>query len=79
MNGWCKFIKENDNEVNIEYSLGADNRCTGKLKWDKATKQVTILRLADNSTTVLTSHFVCVVRGRIRRGFELNRLYYLAA
>ena len=78
MNGWCKFVEENDNGAIIEYSLGADNRCTGKLKWDKDTQQITILRLATNATATLTDHFICVVRSRIRRGFELNRLYYLA-
>lgn len=78
MNGWCKFIAGDSNEQIIEYSLGENNNCGGKLIWNKDTQEITIMSLADGATSALTNHFICVIRGRIRRGFEFNRLYYLA-
>lgn len=78
MNGWCKFIATNSDEQIIEYSLSEPAACDGKLSWNKFAGQITITRLADGASRALTNQFICAVRGRIRRGFEFNRLYYLA-
>ena len=78
MNGWCKFTEENSDKVIIEYSLGANNSCDGKLSWSKSTQEITVMCLSNGATSMFTRHFICAVRGRIRRGFEFNRLYYLA-
>ena len=78
MNGWCKFTAESPNGLVILYSLEENRSCDGMLFFDKDTKELSITRLSRGATTDLTKHFICAVRGRIRRGFELNKIYYLA-
>ena len=77
MNGWCKFIINAEQKIIVCYSLEENNTCDGELSLDQKTQEIKILRLASGATTALTNHFICSVRGRIRRGFELNKLYYL--
>lgn len=78
MNGWCKFTFEDEKKVTIKYSLEENRNCDGELSFDKATREIQILKLSESATADLTNHFICVIRGRMRRGFELNKVYYLA-
>ena len=78
MNGWCKFVNEDEQKIIVRYSLEENNTCDGELTLDKKTQEIEILRLASGATIALTNHFICSVRGRIRSGFEFNKLYYLA-
>ena len=78
MNGWCRFISEDAQKIGIRYSLGNEPECDGELTFNKTTLEIQIMRLSNGATAPLTNHFICSVRGKIRRGFELNKLYYLA-
>ena len=78
MNGWCKFVLEDDKKIIVRYSLEENNTCDGELSLDKKTQEMKILHLSGGATITLTNHFICSVCGKIRRGFELNKLYYLA-
>ena len=78
MNGWCKFTAEDADGLVILYSLENNQSCDGMLFFDKNTKEVSITALSRGATEELTKHFICAVRGRIRRGYELKKLYYLA-
>ncbi len=78
MNGWCKFTAEDEGGLVIIYSLEDNSSCDGMLFFDKDTKELSIIALSRGATEELTKHFMCSVRGRMRRGYELNKLYYLA-
>ena len=78
MNGWCKFTAEDENGLVILYSLESNQSCDGMLFFDKDTDEIVVTALSRGATLKLTEHFICSVRGRMRRGFELNKLYYLA-
>lgn len=77
MNGWCKFVTKDEQKIIVRYSLEENNTCDGELSLDQKTQEIKILHLASGATIASTNHFICSVRGRIRRGFELNKLYYL--
>lgn len=78
MNGWCKFITDDKQKIIVNYSLEDNDACDGELSFDKNTQEIKVLHLSNGATIALTNHFICSLRGRIRRGFELNKLYYLA-
>lgn len=78
MNGWCKFTFENERSVTINYSLEDNQDCDGKLTFNKDNQEIKISKLSRGATAKQTNNFICSVRGRIRRGFDMNKLYYLA-
>ena len=78
MNGWCKFTSEDIGGLVILYSLEENQRLDGMLFFDKETQKLSIMALSHGATVELTNQFICSVRGKIRRGFELNKVYYLA-
>lgn len=78
MNGWCKFVVEDEQKIIVRYSLEENKTCDGELILDKTTQEMEISRLSHGATTALTKHFICSVRGIIRRGFELDNVYYIA-
>ena len=77
MNGWCVFVSEKAQVLTIGYSLEENTACDGRLAFDKDTQEMTVLKLSHSATKVQTEQFICSVRGRIRRGFEFNKRYYL--
>ena len=77
MNGWCVFVHEDAQVLAINYSLEENMTCDGRLSFDKKTQAITVLELSHSATKTQTEQFICSVRGRIRRGFEFNKRYYL--
>ena len=78
MNGWCKFLSEDENLIKIAYSLEKNNSCDGELIYSKDTKEIAVAKLATNAGDVLTKAFICGLRGRMRRGFKFDKIYYIA-
>lgn len=79
MNGWCKFKIDNEKETILGYSFGDNRTCDGEMRLDKATKELKVLRSSEGETVGLVKQFYCLARGKIRSGFELDKLYYLAS
>lgn len=75
MNGFCRFLREDGRRILIGYGV-EDKECAGRLSYDKATREFEILELS--GTENQTRHLICALRSRLRLGYELNKLYYLA-
>lgn len=78
MNGWCKLIENINGVMTIGYSLEESKDCDGRLLFDVKTKETKISKLASGASEILTKHFICPLRSKIRKGLTLDKLYYVA-
>ena len=78
MYGWCKLINENVESMTIAYSFGKNEACDGELIYDKNTKEMSISKLSNGASEILTKYFICPLRNRMRKGMELGKRYMVA-
>jgi len=78
VNGWCKLIDNINGVMTIGYSLEENKDCDGRILFNPDTKEMQISKLANGASEILTKHFICPLRSKIRKGLTLNKLYYVA-
>ncbi len=71
------MLSDNEKESIISYSLGKNETCDGELILNKATNEITISKLSEGASKILTKHFICPLRGRLRKGMEIKKMYMI--